>query len=120
MGDEFETSRERIEAHPTIKGYLASRTADQLAELIWSEMHRGNVFGSYKGTVGDHSRAILAAVEAETAERVERETREADAQFIEAHSLGNHGLVRLLDDDKTLRPVATAIRSLPTKYGAKT
>ena len=50
------------------------------------------------------------------AARVERETREADAQLVDSCSLGNHGLVRLLDDDKTLRPVASAIRSTPTIY----
>ena len=60
-------------------------------------------------------KAIEAAM-LSVAARVERETREADAQLVDSCSLGNHGLVRLLDDDKTLRPVASAIRSTPTKY----
>ncbi len=58
----------------------------------------------------------LEAAMLSVAARVERETREADAQLVDSCSLGNHGLVRLLDDDKTLRPVASAIRSTPTKY----
>ena len=64
------------------------------------------------GADNEHIEAVMRIVAA----RVERETREADAQLVDSCSLGNHGLVRLLDDDKTLRPVASAIRSTPTKY----
>ncbi len=47
MSDEFDTQKARIEAHPTLQAYLASRTKDQLAKLIWASNHRANVFASY-------------------------------------------------------------------------
>lgn len=57
--DEFEWPRHRQEAHPTIESYLATRSEDELAALIWNETYRRNVFGTYRGTVGEHSLAIL-------------------------------------------------------------
>jgi hypothetical protein len=61
MSDEFHTRRERLEAYPTMLDYCKSRDDDGLARLIWDDMHRSNIFGTYDGTVGEHSRAILAA-----------------------------------------------------------
>jgi hypothetical protein len=61
MMDEFRCSSQRIEKYLTIYDYLASRDADGLAELIWNDTHRRNVFASYDGTSGDHALAIIKA-----------------------------------------------------------
>jgi hypothetical protein len=61
MSDEFENGRERGEAYPTMDAYCQSRTADQLAQLIYDETYRANVFGTYMGSNGLYSQSIIAA-----------------------------------------------------------
>jgi hypothetical protein len=61
MPDEFENARERGEAYPTMDAYCQSRTPEQLAQLIYDETHRANVFGTYFGSNGLHSQSIIAA-----------------------------------------------------------
>ena len=61
MADEFENGRERQEAYPTMDAYCQSRTADQLAQLIYDETHRANVFGTYDASNGQHAQSIIAA-----------------------------------------------------------
>ncbi|CDP51962.1 Phage protein [Devosia sp. DBB001] len=58
--DEFEYPRLRIEAHPTIQSYLASRSDEELAALIFNQIYQRNIFGSYRGLSGEHAAAILA------------------------------------------------------------
>lgn len=60
MSDEFESARQRIEAHPTIADYLRSRTDEQLAALIYDPQYMHNIFASYTGYSGDHARAVIA------------------------------------------------------------
>lgn len=59
MPDEFDTPRQRKEAYPTLEDYCRSRDLDGLAELIWSSNAQKSVFGTYSGSVGTHSKAVL-------------------------------------------------------------
>jgi len=62
MFDEFETCRARLEAFPTLADYCRALDDTDLARLIWDEQRQRNVFGCYKGTVGDHARTIISVI----------------------------------------------------------
>lgn len=84
--DEFESPRERREAYPTMRAYGDSRTIDQLAILMCVDTYQRNVFGTYPGTVGNHSREILLSVR----ERGRREGMEEAAKVADNYDVSVH------------------------------
>ena len=69
--DEFVSRRDRLETHPDIASYLATRSEDELAALIWNQDYQRNIFGSYNGTVGEHSLAIIHEVGRRAADAID-------------------------------------------------
>jgi hypothetical protein len=60
--DEFLSPRERIEAFPTMLEYCRSRDDEALMHLILPGHYQSNVFGTYRGTQGEHAMDIIRAI----------------------------------------------------------
>ena len=105
-------------------------TAETIPEWAMKKAEEARLAGLDGLTRRSRIEAIARAL-AETAERVERETREADAQIADQEEARMADLAKTHPENSAERDrcwararscanIATAIRSLPAKYGAKT
>lgn len=116
MHDEFEYPRLRVEAHPSIANYLASRTDEQLAALIYDETYRRNVFGTYPGLSGDHSIAIIAEARRRERERCAKIAEDDKAPYHGKHHSSARETAIAIAKAIMAKNIASPAPSIPAGY----